>query len=327
MLLGMECFVEEFFIVPTKYDVVLGLPFVQKNSSLFNWKLLSISLCDALPVEEFFDNETEQYLLVEIEDQNREVNDANIKLLIDDHKEVFAEKLTETVISRREDDTSLTLIPGYKTPDTRSYPLSPILKDVLRTQIERLRKAGIIEESYSPFNTPIWMVKKKDGTFRMCLDYRLVNLLLIKKRFHLPTIREIIQKISRAKYFSTLDLTESFYQLKLDKDSREVTAFTVDGIKYQFTSLPFGLVNSPAELQLFLQKVLKGIPNVINYVDDILIGTVTYEEHVEVLRKVFQALRKHRLKVKLSKCSLLQKELIYLGYAISEKGSLFDLYP
>ena len=200
------------------------------------------------------------------------------------------------------------------------------LKAEVNKIIEEMKSQGVIEESKSPWISPVVMVKKKDGSLRFCVDYRKLNSVTVKDSYPLPRIEDILDQLSGNSWFSTLDLKSGYWQVKLDSKDKEKTAFSVGNGLWQFTVMPFGLCNAPATFEHLMEKVLQDILSKIClvYLDDVIVFSKTFEEMMENLRKVFLRFRSANLKLNPKKCSLFGKEVKYLGHVVSEKGITTD---
>ena len=164
--------------------------------------------------------------------------------------------------------------------------------------------------------------QKKDGTYRVCIDFRRINSITVADRFPLPRITDLLQDLNGSVYFSNLDLDNAFYQIKINKDDREKTAFTTNKGHYQFKVLPFGLRNSPSIFSRLMSIVLSGMIglSVLVYLDDVVIFSKTIEDHFKTLEDFLIRLEKAGLVLKLSKCVFLTEEIKYLGHKISREG-------
>ena len=175
---------------------------------------------------------------------------------------------------------------------------------------------GVIEPSNSPFASPIVLVKKPDGSNRFCADFRKVNRVTIFDAEPIPDQEELFTKLSHAKYFSKIDLSKGYWQVPMSEASKELTAFlTPDGL-FQFTVMPFGLVNAPATFSRIMRRVLDGLEGTVNYIDDILVYSSTWTEHTSTLRQLFQRLRAAGLTAKPSKCQIAQDKVEFLGHVV-----------
>ena len=205
-------------------------------------------------------------------------------------------------------------LPPYRTPMMH--------REVISQMVQEMQDKGIIQPSASPWASPVVLVPKKDGSLRFCVDYRQLNALTMKDVYPLPRIDDILDTLGSAKYFTTLDLASGYWQVKLDDDARPKTAFTTHQGLFEFIRMPFGLCNAPATFQRAMQTVLSGLEwrNCFVYIDDILIASPTFEEHLQHLEEVINRLRKANLRLKPKKCLFLCEEVSYLGHIISVNG-------
>lgn len=210
---------------------------------------------------------------------------------------------------------------------TKSYRYPYVHKEEVQTQIQKLLEQGIIRPSYSPWSSPIWIVPKKlDSSgkqkWRMVIDYRKLNEKTIDDRYPLPNITEILDKLGRCMYFTSLDLASGFHQIEVDPRDIEKTAFSVENGHYEYVRMPFGLKNAPSTFQRVMDNVLRDLigKECLVYIDDIVVFSVSLEEHMEKLKKVFQRLREWNLKIQVDKCHFLKKEIEFLGHIVSQEG-------
>ncbi len=165
-------------------------------------------------------------------------------------------------------------------------------------------KDGIIKKSKSPWASPVILVSKKDGSIRFCVDYKKTNAITIVDAHPLLVINDTVDKIGGKKYYTFIDLASEYWQVEVDKNSQDITAFVTLWGLYQFNVMLFGLTNAPAIFQRLMNYVLHDYLNdfVVVYLDDILVCSDTFEEHLAHLRKVFDKLREANLVIKLKKC-------------------------
>ena len=208
----------------------------------------------------------------------------------------------------------------------RPYRTSPRQKEVAKQIIDELLDNNIIQPSTSPWSAPIVLVKKKTGEDRLCIDYRRLNAVTKKDSFPLPRIDDVLDLLQGQKYFSTLDLASGYWQIEMDPESKEKTAFIVDNNVYEWNRLAFGLTNAPGTFQRLMNYVLRDVIGKIClvYLDDIIVFSRTVEGHLKNLKIIFDLLRKANLKLKLSKCKFLEKCVQYLGHVISAEGTSPD---
>lgn len=211
--------------------------------------------------------------------------------------------------------------------NTKQYRYPLIHKKEIETQINKLLDNNIIQPSVSPYNSPLWIVPKKSDSsgkprWRMVIDYRKLNEKTVADAYPLPNIIEILDQLGGAKYFSTLDLASGFHQIPMDPVSKFKTAFSTPHGHFEFNRMPFGLKNAPATFQRTMDMVLTGLQGIelFIYMDDIVIYAKSLEEHAEKLKTLLARLQTSGLTLQPDKCRFLQKEVVYLGHVISEKG-------
>lgn len=188
-------------------------------------------------------------------------------------------------------------------------------------------KEGIIRPSTSPWTSPIWVVPKKmdasgEKKWRLVVDYRKLNAKTINDKFPIPNISDILDKLGRCHYFTTLDLAAGFHQIKMDPADICKTAFSTEDGHDEYVRMPFGLKNAPASFQRHMNVVLAGLVGKIClvYMDDIIIFSTSIQEHCTNLKKVFDALRKSNLKIQCDKSEFLKREVEFLGHIVTSEG-------
>ena len=205
-----------------------------------------------------------------------------------------------------------------------AYRLSPKEKEEVKSQVTELLERGLIRPSNSPYGSPVLFVQKKDGSLRMCVDYRALNRVTRKDKYPLPRIDDLMDRLKSAKYFSSLDLQSGYHQIRIADKDVEKTAFRTHEGLYEFLVLPFGLTNAPAAFQREMKAIFDGIPFALVYLDDILIYSDTPEEHTKHLRQVLQLLRDNKLYAKLSKCEFFEEKARFLGHIVGPDGIQAD---
>uniref|UniRef100_A0A8R1EJ67 RNA-directed DNA polymerase n=1 Tax=Caenorhabditis japonica TaxID=281687 RepID=A0A8R1EJ67_CAEJA len=191
----------------------------------------------------------------------------------------------------------------------------------LEKHINGLLESKRIVESDTPWISPIVLVPKKNGSVRVCLDFRKLNEVTIPDNYPLPRIDSIIEKVGGSKFYSSLDMANGYLQLKLDKESQYKCGFTTEDKVYSYTHLPFGLRSAASYFQRALKTVLVGLEkDVMIYIDDVLIYSKTFESHVATLRKVLNRFREYNLKASPAKCEFAKSSISFLGHEISEKS-------
>lgn len=214
-------------------------------------------------------------------------------------------------------------IPVY----TKSYRYPFVHKPEVERQINSMLEQGIIRPSNSPWSSPIWIVPKKADAsgkkkWRIVVDYRKLNEKTIDDRYPLPNITDVLDKLGRCNYFSTLDLASGFHQIEMNPEDISKTAFNVENGHYEYVRMPFGLKNAPATFQRVMDNILRGLQNEIClvYLDDIIIYSTSLQEHLVNLSKIFQRLRETNFKIQLDKSEFLKKEVAYLGHIVTPEG-------
>ena len=186
----------------------------------------------------------------------------------------------------------------------KSHRLSPAETQTQREEVLKMLAAGVIVPSNSPWTSPVVLVNKKDGSKRFCVDYRKLNDVTQKDVYPLPRTEKVLDELGKAQWFSKLDLKSGYWQIVVDPADRQKTAFiTRDGL-FEFIVVPFGLTAAPTTFQRLMDTVLKGVlwKNVLVYLDDIIIYSKSWRDHVQALDDVFRRLRAANLKASASKC-------------------------
>ncbi|XP_025763376.1 uncharacterized protein LOC112847002 [Oreochromis niloticus] len=208
----------------------------------------------------------------------------------------------------------------------RSRRLAPADIDDVRQHLQQLLAAGIIKESRSPFASPIVVVRKKNGSIRICIDYRTLNSRTIPDQYTIPRIDDALDCLTGSKWFSVLDLRSGYYQIAMSEQDKEKTAFICPLGFYQFERMPQGITGAPATFQRLMEKAVGDMHllQVLVYLDDIIVFGRTLEEHEQRLLKVLDRLEEFGLKVSLDKCQFCQSQVKYVGHIVSKDGIATD---
>lgn len=221
----------------------------------------------------------------------------------------------------RTHDHAIVLKEGTDAINVRPYRYPAIQKNEIEKIIQEMLDTGVVRESISPFSSPIILVKKKDGTWRLCVDYRELNRHTIKDKFPIPVIEELLDELYGATIFSKLDLRSGYHQIRMKEGDISKTAFRTHQGHYEFLVIPFGLTNAPSDESNF-PALSQKIHIVFFY--DILVYSTTTEDHLHHLKLTFEVLRQHKLFLKKSKCQLFSASIEYLGHIISKEGVAAD---
>ena len=244
----------------------------------------------------------------------------DLRRLLDEYKDVFSKEgqpISSTSLVEHEIHTTG---PAVRLPFRRQ---NPVIRDIEQQQVKEMLRDEVIRPSTSPWASPVVMVKKRDGTMRFCVDFRKMNDATIKDAHPLPRIDDTLESLHGAQYFTTLDLKSGYWQVPIREEDKEKTAFrTSSGQLYEFNQLPFGLCNAPATFSRLMDRTLAGLAwNIcLYYLDDIIVFSSTWAEHLERLRAVFERLRRANLKLGAHKCHLAAREVSFLGYRVTPEG-------
>ncbi|CAF3658765.1 unnamed protein product [Rotaria socialis] len=199
----------------------------------------------------------------------------------------------------------INLAPDAQAHNSPPFRYAPARKQIIEENLKDMLDQGIISPSASPWASPVILAPKKDGTLRFCVDYRKLNSVTIRDAYPIPRIDDTLDSLQEAKFVSTLDLRSGYWQVEMDKNSREKTAFVTHKGLFEFNVMPFGLTNAPATFQRLMDIVLAGLKwqCCLVYIDDVVIFSPTFEQHIVDLEKVFQALQSANLTLKASKCT------------------------
>jgi hypothetical protein len=245
--------------------------------------------------------------------------------VVRDYVDVFPEELPG-VPPERQVEFRIDLVPGATPVAKAPYRLAPPEMKELFDQLQELLGKEFIRPSSSPWGAPTLFVKKKDGSQRMCIDYRELNKRTVKNRYPLPRIDDLFDQLQGASWFSKIDLRSGYHQMRVREADIEKTAFRTRYGHYEFVVMPFGLTNAPAAFMDLMNRVCSPMldRSVIVFIDDILVYSKTKEEHEIHLREVLETLRKEKLYAKFSKCAFWLREVQFLGHVVNQNGIMVD---
>eukprot|EP00253_Pinus_taeda_P018433 PITA_18433 len=338
----------DLYVLPLgSYDILIGMDLLEKHWSLVNCKTKTIYYKDDLGQQQELQgikhhvqirpitaSQLAKCLRKKCQIYAIQVGYANQKdkmsalgniPVVQEFVDVFPEEVPG-LPPKRDIDFTIELIPGAAPVSRAPYRMSVLELTELKMQLQELLDKQYIRPSVSPWGAPVLFVKKKDGTLRMCIDYRQLNKLTVKNKYPLPRIDELFDQVKGAKVFSKIDLRSGYHQIRIKDEDIAKTAFRTRYGHYEFVVLPFGLTNAPATFMCMMNSVFHHFLDkfVLIFIDDILIYSRSQEEHEKHLRMVLQTLREHQLYAKFSKCDFFKEEIQYLGHVITKEGIAVD---
>ncbi len=324
-------------------DAIFGMPFLNGRKLTTNTQKNTLSLDDTeIPLVRNLDepvqisvisrgrlkadirkNEIIELYLATIKTIQEDTDLAKFPSWIkDEFSDVFLDGLPPGMPPERKVVHSIPLQPDSAPQFRGIFRLSQVELQELRKQLDRLLRDGKISPSTSPYGAPILFVKKKDGSLRMCVDYRALNSQTVKNRYALPRIDELLDQLFGATRFSKIDLTSGYWQIAIAAADRHKTAFRTRYGHYEFNVMPFGLTNAPATFQSLMNDIFRDMLDVcvIVYLDDILVFSKNDEDHEKHVRQVLQRLRENKLYARPSKCIFFTDTIEYLGHVVGPDG-------
>jgi hypothetical protein len=307
------------------FDVIVGMDWLSRVDATIECrtKILRIPLSggETLEIQGEKPESHKQILM----NTNTEVTKLTDIPVVREFPDVFPDDI-QGLPPPRQVEFRIDLIPDAMPVARTPYRLAPSEMQELESQLQELQDKGFIRPSSSPWGAPILFVKKKDGTFRMCIDYRELNKLTIKNRYPLPRIDDLFDQLQGAKYFSKIDLRSGYHQLRVREEDVPKTAFSTRYGHFEFLVMPFGLTNAPAVFMDLMNRVCRPYLDkfIIVFIDDILIYSRTKQEHEVHLRKALELLRAEKLYGKFSKCEFWLEEVKFLGHVVDKDGIKVD---
>ncbi|MCO5559028.1 hypothetical protein L7F22_012620 [Adiantum nelumboides] len=318
---------EDFFISPLKHeDVILGAPWFDRLAASIKFPERRIS---------FQFREKNMYIDAQESDSLSDVNktqvnesgsqeDLELSNFLNQFQDVFIDDIPgELPPKRGDDDHAIELIPGSSSPNKPPYRVSQAQQEEIMRQVNELVEKGMVRPSSSPFCSPVLLVHKKDGTYRMCVDYRALNKITIKNRFPVRRIEDLFDKLQGSTYFSRIELKSGYHQIRIvNEDILKIAFRTTFGL-YEYLVMPFGLTNARATFNRMMERIFRPHRNFTGvFFDDVIIYSKSMEEHKKHLQVIFQALRDNKLFINQKKSEFFLQEIQYLGHIISAKGTI-----
>ena len=294
------------------FEIVVGKgKLIGKIEQLDKSNILSVATSD-------FSKTISPSKLINIDKNLSNEQSHRLKQLSDSYDQVFSKNEHDLGFY---DKTQFDINTVDETPvKSRPYRVPYAQQETVNQMIDDMLTHKIISKSNSPWASPVVIIKKKDGSNRFCVDYRKLNAITIKDNYPIPLIEETLDTLKGAKYFTSLDLSSGYWQIALNKLAKQKTAFISQKGLFQFEVLPFGLSNAVSAFQRTMEVVLEGVPNVKVYLDDILIFSNDFENHLTHIENVFKKLKEANLKLKPSKCAFAKLETKFLGFDITSEG-------
>ena len=247
-----------------------------------------------------------------------------MQALLEEYLDVFA--APTSLPPAREIDHKIPPKDGTEAIKVRPYRYAYFQKTEIENQVQDMLNAGLIRPSTNPFSSPVLLVKKKDGTWRFCTDYRALNAATVKDRFPIPTVDDMLDELHGAAFFTKLDLKAGYHQIRVSTPDIPKIAFRTHNGHYEYLVMPFGLCNAPSTFQAIMNSIFRPYLRkfILVFFYDILIYSPTWEQHLEHVQLTLVVLRQHQFYVKMSKCAFGKQELEYLGHIITHRGVKVD---
>lgn len=245
-----------------------------------------------------------------------------IKKVLLDYRDRFLNKIQSTDVIQTHIKHRIITEPDARRVQSQPYVFGPAERKIESDAIDDMLSSGVIEPSASPWSSPVVLVRKKDGTIRFCIDYRRLNKVTVRDMYPLPRLDHTLDSLSGMVWFSTMDCVSGYWQILMHPDDVEKTAFATHRGLYQFKVMPFGLVNAPMTFQRAMDVILSGLKYEIClcYLDDIIVFSRTWEEHLKNLRTVLERIKSAGIYLKPTKCQFARRSITFLGHQVSADG-------
>ncbi|UYV61766.1 hypothetical protein LAZ67_1006427, partial [Cordylochernes scorpioides] len=240
-----------------------------------------------------------------------------LKQVLERYEDLFSSGLGRSNLAKHRIDTE-----GAKPIKHKPYRVSAKEREIIKEQIDEMLRDGIIRPSSSPWSFPVILVKKRDGKYRFCVDYRKLNDVTVKDVYPIPRIDEVLDTLQGSKYFSAIDLKSGYWQVEVEEKDKEKTAFTTAYGLYEFNVMPFGLCNAPATFERNMENMLGNLrwQICLCYLDDVIIYSSDFSTHLKRIEAVLKCFREANLKLNNKKCQFAFEELEILGHITNQHG-------
>ena len=329
--------VATFDVCDMKYDVVLGMPWLENHNPSIDWKARKLVFdrcqCQSKSKPKVKDASFSQAIWLQptkgktLASSEPRPEPVEFEQHYPDYRDIAEEKFgLDSLPEHQPWDHKIEIRQGAKPPVSKQYPMSPAHQRALGEFVQKYAKKGYIRKSTSEYAAPILFVPKKNGELRLCVDYRKLNAITVPNKYPLPRIDEMIDHLQGAVWFTAIDVRDAYYRVRIYEGEEFKTAFIVNKELWEFTVMPMGLTNAPATFQNLMNDTLEGLIGVscVVYLDDILVFSKTLEEHKQHVRQVLERLRQRKLPIKLEKCEFHKHSVKFLGMVVSKDGLQMD---
>jgi hypothetical protein len=329
----------------TGLDLVLGIQWLEMLGFVVcNWKQLTMEFLWKNQIRRLQGTDNEAIQIASINELTKEAHqnhaifaiclqvsaaEPHNKTIHPDMKKIlheFSELLKELTSLPLVIDHCISLKEGTEPIDVRPYCYAYYQKEEIEKQVHEMLNSGLIRPNASPFSSPVLLMKKKDGTWQFCTDYRALNAAIVKDRFPIPTVDDMLDELYGASYFTKLDLRDGYHQVRVNPMDIPTTTFHTHNGHYEYLVMPFDLCNAPSTFQAIMNSIFW--PHLRKFIlvffDDILVYSPTWDMHLMHVRQTLAILKQHQFFVKTSKCVFGQQELEYLGHIITNHGVKVD---
>jgi hypothetical protein len=316
-------FIGDLTVLPSNsIDVILGMDWITTHKGVISTSPRLVTLVHPDGTRVTFEPMKSRDIPAVYSLHTRAISDVP---MVCEFEDVFPEDLS-SLPPDRDVEFVINLVSGTAPIAQSPYRMAEVELKLLKAELDSLLEKGFIRPSASPWGSPALFVPKKDGTQRLCVDYRALNAVTIKNKYSLSRIDDLMDQLRQAKFFNKIDLRSGYHQMKIRAEDIHKIAFVTRYGQYEYTIVLFGLMNAPAYFMNMMNKVFMEELDkcVLVFIDDILVFSKTAEEHGEHLRIVLGKLRQHRLYAKFSKCELWMEEVPFLSHVLSAKGVVVD---
>jgi hypothetical protein len=316
------------------YDLILGMDWLELYSPMeVHWqdKWLSIPYNGDTVLLQGITSSGDSEIVIQLLAMEVSANTAattelppDIAALLAEFPQVFT--VPSALPPKHTCDHAIPLVNGATPVNIRAYRYPPSLKDEIECQVNTMLEQGLIQPSKSPFSSPVLLVRKKDGSWCFCVDYRYLNTMTMKSVYPIPIFEQLVDELDSASWFSILDLHSGYHQIRLKPSEEYKIAFSTHTGHFEFRVVPFGATGAPATFQGAMNSTLSPVLRrcALVFFDDILVYSSSYAEHLQHLHQVLTLLANDQWVVKLKKCSFAKQEIHYLGHILSAQGVQTD---